>query len=69
MRYPEFAKQLKAHGTPTQIMERFGFKWAQTFKYLKGETLPRPDKLLQLNDDLIEAAKTDVRRNAQETVH
>jgi hypothetical protein len=59
MRYPRFAQKLRQHGTPAEIVKRFGFSRRQTFEYLAGRNLPRAEKILQ-HPDLVQAAQADI---------
>lgn len=67
MQYPRFAEALRRHGTPAEIVERFGFSRRQTFEYLAGRSLPRSEKLLP-HPDLVEAARADLANRAPEAV-
>ena len=59
MRYPQFAKVLRQYGTPSDIIQHFGFSRRQTFEYLAGRSLPRTEKILQY-PDLVAAAQEDI---------
>jgi hypothetical protein len=66
-KFPHFAEALRAHGTPAEIVERFGFSRRQTFEYLAGRSLPRTEKII-LHPDLIEAARRDIAGRVPEAV-
>jgi hypothetical protein len=59
MKYGNFAAALKAHGTPAQIVKKFGFNRRQVFEYLAGRALPRAEKIVA-HPDLIDAIRHDV---------